>query len=153
MKQLVVGVSLGALLGVGGVYGCQALEPECGGLCGEGTSCEQGVCVVDADRTVNEASGPLGGSVLLSEVRKLNEQLQACVRDASEHVDELGSGMVDYSFAIAGSGKVTSVDVSTPEHLKAAGLEACVRKVVYAHQFPRFDGPEMTISAKFSLVN
>lgn len=214
MQQFFGGLALGALLGVGGFFAYQSMtpKPECGGLCGDGTSCEQGVCVVAAveDEVVEEvvqdekgkrkgkrrrgsksgagegeeglagatSSGPpidddsgvprfdpnkdqtigmgdgserLSDSVIDRELGKLDKEFQACVRDANERVAELGTGTVKYSFGIAGSGKVTGVNASAPENLDAAGIVPCVRKAVYGHKFPSFDGPEMKASSSFSV--
>lgn len=214
MQQFFGGLALGALLGVGGFFAYQSMtpKPECGGLCSDGTACEQGVCVVAAveEEVVEEvvedekgkrkgkrrrggksgagegdealaggtASGPpvdddsgvprfdpnkdqtigmgdgserLSDSVIDRELGKLDKQLQACVRDANERVADLGTGTVKYSFGIASSGKVTGVNASAPANLEAAGIVPCVRKAVYGHKFPSFNGPEMKASSSFSV--
>lgn len=213
-QQLFGGLALGALLGVGGLFAYQTMapKPECGGLCGEGTRCEQGQCIVAAlaeaevieevvedekgkrkskrrrssksgsgdealdpaasgmgppvdddsgvprfdpnkDQTIGAADGSerLSDSVIDRELGKLDKQFQACVRDANERVDELGIGTVKYSFGIAGSGKVTGVNASAPANLEAAGIVPCVRKAVYGHKFPIFNGPEAKVSSSFSV--
>ncbi|MFO7561000.1 MAG: hypothetical protein R6X02_00025 [Enhygromyxa sp.] len=216
MQKFVGGLVLGAVLGVGGLFAAQTLGPpagDCQGLCGEGTRCEEGRCVVsvaDQPELVEEpveddkatrkkgrrarrgkrgaagaeagaelaAKGPAldddssvprfdpnedqtigmsDGSERLSdaqidrELAKLDKQFQACVRDANERVDELGTGTVKYSFGVAGSGKVTGVSVTAPPNLKDAGIVPCVRKAVYGHRFPTFDGPQMRASSSFSV--
>jgi hypothetical protein len=214
VQQFFGGLALGALLGVGGFFAYQTMtpKPECGGLCGEGTRCELGVCIVaapeepevneevveddkgkrkskrrrgsksgegdaaleaaatgngppidddsgvprfdpNADQTIGAADGSerLSDSVIDRELGKLDKQFQACVRDANERVEELGSGTVKYSFGVAGSGKVTGVNASAPANLEAAGIVPCVRKAVYAHKFPIFNGPDAKVSSSFSV--
>ena len=216
MQQLFGGLALGALLGVGGLYAYQtalAPKPECGGLCGDGTTCEQGVCIVavadepeaveelveddtgkrkgkrrrggsktgageealepgstgngppidddsgiprfdpNQDQTIGMADGSerLSDSKVDAELAKLDKDFNACVRDANERVDELGTGTVKYSFGVSGSGKVTGVNASAPDNLVAAGIVPCVRKAIYGHNFPIFNGPEMKVSSSFSV--
>ena len=213
MQQFFGGLALGALLGAGGFFAYQSMTPkaECGGLCGDGTTCDQGVCVVAApeelevveevvedakgkrkskrrrgsksgdegtlepgpsgmgppidddsgvprfdankDQTIGMADGSerLSDSEIDRELGKLDKQFQACVRDANERVEELGTGTVKYSFGIASSGKVTGVNASAPENLDAAGIVPCVRKAIYGHKFPSFNGPEMKASSSFSV--
>ncbi|HLT38030.1 MAG TPA: hypothetical protein VK034_17210 [Enhygromyxa sp.] len=211
MQQFFGGLALGALLGVGGFYAYWTTRPpapDCAGLCGDGTTCEQGRCVLvepepelveepeddgkskrkgkrrrgkagadggepelagsgppidddsqvprfdpNKDQTIgmSDGSGRLSDATIDRELAKLDKQLQACVRDANDRVAELGTGTVKYSFGVAGSGKVTGVNVSAPQNLKDAGIVPCVRKVVYGHKFPVFDGPEMKASSSFSV--
>jgi hypothetical protein len=210
MKQLVGGLALGALLGGAGLYAYQtfAPKPACAGLCGDGTVCEQGLCIAavpdepevvdepveedtgkrkgkrrrgskpgedpslepskgppldddsnvprfdaNEDQTIGTGDGSerLSDSVIDRELAKLDKQFQACVRDANERVDELGTGTIKYSLGVAGSGKVTGVNVSAPDNLDAAGIVPCVRKAVYGHEFPSFDGPTMKVSSSFSV--
>jgi hypothetical protein len=213
MKQLLGGLLLGAALGAGGVWAAQswlASPPaDCAGMCGEGTACEQGRCLVladasepeleteaeaeskaksrrgrrgrrargdaaapatgkgppvdddsrvprfdaKADQTIGAADGSerLSDGVVDRELAKLDKTFQGCVRAANERVDELGVGKVEYEFGIAGSGKVTGVSARAPKNLSDAGLVPCVRKAVYGHKFPSFDGPQMRVSSSFTV--
>ncbi len=105
------------------------------------------------DQTIgmSDGTGRLSDATIDRELGKLDKAFQACVRDANERVDELGTGTVKYSFGIAGTGKVTGVNASAPANLKDAGIVPCVRKVVYGHKFPAFDGPKMKASSSFSV--
>jgi hypothetical protein len=215
VQQFIGGLALGAVLGLGGLYAYSTTRPpapDCAGLCGDGTTCEQGRCVVaradepetseelveddkqarkgrrgrrgkpggdaaataptptgkgppldddahvprfdpDKDQTIgmSDGSGRLSDATIDRELGKLDKPLQDCVRDANQRVDELGTGTVKYSFGVAGSGKVTGVNVTAPQNLKDAGIVPCVRKVVYGHRFPSFDGPEMKASSSFTV--
>lgn len=218
--QLIGGVVLGALLGVGGLYLAQTLgsgdaEP-CADRCGEGTVCEGDRCVVAVEAEVeaeaevevadgkgtrkgkrrrgksggagddgggeagseapsrgpaldddskvprfdmnkdqsigmSDGSGRLSDAQIDAELRELNPAFQKCVRDAAARVDELGSGTVKLELGVAGSGKVTGVNVRAPANLADTGVVPCVRKAVYAHKFPIFDGPEMRVSSSFKV--
>lgn len=103
----------------------------------------------DQEIGLADGSARLRDAEVERELAKLDKPLQTCVREANERVPELGSGRVKYSFGVAGSGKVTGVNASGPANLVEAGVVACVRKVVYAHRFPIFNGPELKVSSSF----
>jgi hypothetical protein len=107
----------------------------------------------DADQVIgmSEGSGRLSDAQIDRELAELDDDFQACVREANERVAELGTGKVSYSFGVAGSGKVTGVNASAPTNLRDAGIIPCVRKAVYGHAFPKFDGPTMKASSSFSV--
>lgn len=107
----------------------------------------------DADQVIgtDDGSGRLSDAQIDRELAELDDDFQACVREANERVAELGTGKVSYSFGIAGSGKVTGVNASAPANLRDAGLIPCVRKAVHGHAFPKFDGPTMKASSSFSV--
>jgi hypothetical protein len=107
----------------------------------------------DADQVIgmSDGSGRLSDAQIDRELAELDDEFQTCVREANERVAELGTGKVSYSFGVAGSGKVTGVNASAPANLRDAGLIPCVRKAVYAHRFPTFDGPTMKASSSFSV--
>jgi hypothetical protein len=100
---------------------------------------------------MSDGSGRLSDGQIDAALRKLDPAFQKCARDAAERVDELGSGTVKLELGVAGSGKVTGVNVRAPANLADAGIVACVRKAVYAHKFPIFDGPEMRVSSSFKV--
>ncbi|MFV8752936.1 hypothetical protein ACNOYE_20515 [Nannocystaceae bacterium ST9] len=217
MKQFLLGGLLGVSVGATLVYVYltmqpAALDPECGGLCGEGTACVEGRCTpaepepvveveeapegkskrkgrrgrkgasadaseaeagegelasgpawdddshvprfdADADQVIGASDGSarLSDATIDRELAELDGAFQTCVREANERVAELGTGKVAYSFGVAGSGKVIGVNASAPANLRDAGLIPCVRKAVYAHRFPEFDGPTMKASSSFSV--
>lgn len=105
----------------------------------------------DQNVSMSDGSGRLSDSVINRELAKLDKQFQGCVRDGAERVADLGTGTVRYSFGIDGKGKVTGVNASAPGNLKDAGLIPCVRKAVYGHGFPSFDGPTMRVNSSFSV--
>lgn len=107
----------------------------------------------DADQVIGagEGSERLSDAKIDAELAKLDDDFQTCVREANDRVAELGTGKVSYSFGIAPSGKVTGVNASAPANLRDAGLLPCVRKAVYEHRFPSWDGPTMKASSSFSV--
>ncbi|PRQ04664.1 hypothetical protein ENSA5_05780 [Enhygromyxa salina] len=105
----------------------------------------------DQNISMSDGSGRLSDSQIDRELAKLDGSFQACVRDGAARVDELGSGRVSYKFGVDGKGKVTGVNASAPAKLAAAGILPCVRKAIYGHKFPAFDGPEMKVSASFTV--
>lgn len=107
----------------------------------------------DADQVIgaSEGSERLGDATIDRELAELDDDFQACVREANDRVAELGTGKVSYSFGIAPSGKVTGVNASAPQNLKDAGVIPCVRKAVYEHRFPSYDGPPTKASSSFSV--
>ena len=110
------------------------------------------------DRTKAKMIGEDTGSERLSDrkinsvLRGLDPKFQACIRKAAEASDEeLASGRVRYEFGIAPSGKVTGVNVKAPAHLKALGVDSCVRVAVYGAKFPSFNGIDMGAEGSFSI--
>ena len=105
----------------------------------------------DQNVSMSDGSGRLSDSVINRELAKLDKQFQRCVMDGAARVADIGTGTVRYSFGIDGKGKVTGVNASAPGNLKDAGLIPCVRKTVYGHKFPSFDGPTMKVNSSFSV--
>lgn len=101
--------------------------------------------------SMSDGSGRLSDSQVDRELAKLDKPFERCVLDANQRVDELGTGRVSMKFGVDGKGKVTGVNVSAPKNLKDAGIVPCVRKAVYGHKFPAFDGPVMKVSSSFTV--
>ena len=106
-----------------------------------------------ADQTIGMDDGTerLSDRTIDAELAELDPAFQKCVKQASQRVDELGTGTVKYSFGVASSGKVTGVNVRAPKNLKDAGLVPCVRLAVHGHRFPKYDGPTMKVKSSFSV--
>jgi hypothetical protein len=105
----------------------------------------------DQSISMSDGSGRLSDGQIDRELAKLDSSFQACVRDGAARAPDLGSGTVKYSFGVDGKGKVTGVNASAPAKLAEAGIVPCVRKAVYGHKFPAFDGPQMKVSSSFSV--
>ena len=105
----------------------------------------------DQSISMSDGSGRLSDAQIDRELGKLDGSFQACVRDAAARVPDIGSGTVRYSFGIDGKGKVTGVNASAPARLSEAGIIPCVRKAVYGHKFPAFNGPQMKVNSSFAV--
>jgi hypothetical protein len=179
----------------------------CYGVCGEGTECRNGQCVVaeakpveaaepmeepegksgkrrrrgksaggaaeaaavaftaeddshvpeyDANKTqvidLKAGSERLDDAVVNTHLRRLEPKFNACIEIAAEHSeDELRGGEVDFTFSIAGSGRVESVSVKAPAHLRVFGIVPCLRNALASHRFPKFDGPTMGVDYSFKV--
>jgi hypothetical protein len=105
----------------------------------------------DQSISMSDGSARLSDAQIDRELAKLDSSFQACVRDGAARAPDLGSGTIRYSFGVDGKGKVTGVNASAPAKLAEAGIVPCVRKAVYGHKFPAFDGPQMKVSSSFSV--
>jgi len=98
---------------------------------------------------MDSGTGRLSDRQVDQELAKLDGTFQGCVKTAAKYADELGTGTVKMNFGVDGKGKVTGVNVRAPENLAAWGIVPCVRKAVYGHRFPAFDGPIMRVESSF----
>ncbi|MEE9382248.1 MAG: hypothetical protein V3V08_02400 [Nannocystaceae bacterium] len=94
----------------------------------------------------------LSDRAVQAQLRRLEPRFNKCLEIAALHSeDELGSGDIDLMLGIASTGRVTGVNARAPSNLKVFGILPCVRKAVYAHRFPTFDGLEMGVEYSFSV--
>ncbi len=101
---------------------------------------------------MNAGSERLGDRTIADHMRRLEPKFNDCIETAARHSDqEIRGGKVDFVFGIAPSGKVTSVTVKAPTHLDVFGIVPCLRKAVYDHRFPSFDGPPMGVDYSFEV--
>lgn len=196
-----------ALVAIALVTACGADGPgedECFGVCGPGTRCAAGTCVVaevaatpettppedakrsrrgrrrraddapdgaaidgaayqpvddrkipryDPDATV--VLDPAAGSERLDDtrvrasLRALEPAFDRCIADAVAAGIDVGSGEVRFELGVAPSGKVTGVNARAPAALRDAGVDGCLRKAIYEHRFPGYDGPPMGVDYSF----
>lgn len=85
------------------------------------------------------------------EIKKLTPKFSKCVQDGALRVDDIGTGRLRMEFRVKPNGKVASVTVKGPSVMKEAGVIACVRKRVYDHRFPAWDGAAMNADASFDV--
>jgi hypothetical protein len=180
---------------------------ECYGVCGEGTRCEAGRCIVAAepaaaveptpdegkrgrkgkrrarageadvagdsdaaasyqpvsDRHIpaydakattvlgDAGSERLDDGVVRKELRKLEPGFDRCIADAVAGGVTVGNGRVDFVFGLTASGKVDGVNAKAPAAIRDAGIVPCLRKVIFDHRFPRYDGPPMGVDYSFEV--
>ncbi len=98
---------------------------------------------------LDAGSERLSDRVVNQELAKLDSRFQRCVATAAIYSDDALRGSLNYELGIAGSGKVTGVNVKAPGSLKVFGIVPCVRKAIHGHRFPSFDGPTMGVEGSF----
>ncbi|WAS91762.1 hypothetical protein [Nannocystis punicea] len=174
----------------------------CGGLCGKGTHCEAGVCVVDSSQETpttqvvetneipmrpqitswgectherdelpkkfhavddseipqfdierprvldwSEGEEQLNEQVLSAHMREVEYGINECLGIAAcYNGGSLKGGRLDMVVSLLGkTGRVDAVTVTASKHLQVFGIVPCVRKAVFDHEFPRYNGPQMTV--------
>jgi hypothetical protein len=178
---------------------------DCHRVCGPGTRCDAGLCVVakaaapqeeapdepltkgkrrgrgrGRDGVENEATAPIDGAPLdddssvpgydrdadqvidmkagserlpdetvRAEMRKLEPAFDRCIAAAVGRGAEVSPGKIDFGFAVDPSGKVAGVNVRAPAGIEQAGVIPCLRKAVFAHRFPSWDGPRADVDYSF----
>ena len=198
-------LSLALFFVLGGCSDDEAAE-NCHGVCGKGTRCEEGMCVVaerqQADRaalaqergerrargrgregkrgdaaiapargrgrgvdgraipqydpTATRELDPAAGSerlddaVVRSHFQRLEPAFDRCIAGAIADGAAVPSGSVKFKLGIAASGEVIGVSARAPADLDAA-VVPCLRKAVFDHRFPKFDGPTMDVDYAFEI--
>lgn len=96
---------------------------------------------------MNAGEEQLSEPVLMSNMRDVEYEINKCLSTAACYQGQsLQGGQIDFQFRVGGDGKVESVTVKAPSQLSIFGIVPCSRKAVYDHQFPKFDGPGMTVN-------
>lgn len=93
----------------------------------------------------------LGDAAVRSELRGLEPAFNQCIADAVAGGVEVGSGRVDFVFGLTATGKVSGVTAKAPAAIRDTGVLGCLRKVVFDHRFPRYDGPPMGVDYSFEV--
>jgi hypothetical protein len=99
---------------------------------------------------MNGGSERLTDSQVSAAVRKLTPKFQRCIGDASTGGAEL-RGKVKITARVVGSGKATQVSATAPAAIRDSGAIPCIRKAVYDHRFPSYDGPSMGVDLTFEV--
>lgn len=96
---------------------------------------------------MNAGEEQLNEPVLMSNMRDVEYEINKCLSTAACYQGQsLAGGQIDFQFRIGGDGKVESVTVRAPQQLQIFGIVPCSRKAVFDHQFPKFDGPGMSVT-------
>jgi len=94
----------------------------------------------------------LSDTQLAGQMRQIEHKINACLSLASCHNNGLGSGSLGFEFRIAGkSGRVDGVNITAPEELQVFGIVPCVRKAIWDHPFPTFNGQHMVVNYSVEL--
>jgi len=96
---------------------------------------------------MNAGEEQLNEPVLMSNMRDVEYEINKCLSTAACYQGQsLQGGQIDFQFRVGGDGKVESVTVRAPQQLQIFGIVPCSRKAVFDHQFPKFDGPGMSVT-------
>lgn len=96
---------------------------------------------------MNAGEEQLSEPVLMSNMRDVEYEINKCLsRAACYQGQSLQGGQIDFQFRVGGDGKVESVTIKAPSQLSIFGIVPCSRKAVFDHQFPKFDGPGMSVN-------
>lgn len=99
---------------------------------------------------LNAGSERLTDTVVRGEMRSLTPRFQRCIADVSAAYPDV-RGSVKIKARVLGSGKVESVTATAPASIRESGAIPCIRKAVYDHRFPSFDGPGSAIDLQFDV--
>lgn len=99
---------------------------------------------------LNAGSERLTDAVVRGEMRALTPRFQRCIADVSAAYPEV-RGAVKIKARVLGSGKVESVSATAPASIRESGAIPCIRKAVFDHRFPSFDGPSSAIDLQFDV--
>jgi len=127
----------------------------------EGTPLEPFRPVSDAhvpryDANEVQTIGPGSGSERLPDhtirehLGRLETPFNRCIATAAEYSpQELAAGTVEFEFGIRPTGRISGVNVKAPSHLRVFGIVPCLRKALYDHRFPSYDGPTTGVTYQF----
>lgn len=108
----------------------------------------------DPDET--QRIGPGSGSeripdhTIREHLRRLEPAFNACIARAAEYSPtDLPPGSVDFEFAIRPTGRIAGVNVTAPKSLQVFGIVPCLRKALFDHRFPSYDGPSTGVTYSF----
>jgi hypothetical protein len=95
---------------------------------------------------MNAGEDQLNEAVLMSNMRDVEYEINKCLSLAACYQgSSLPGGSIDFQFRVGGDGRVESVTAVAPPQLSIWGIVPCVRKAVADHEFPKFDGPSMSV--------
>ena len=108
--------------------------------------------VVDQKLNMKGGSGRIPDRVVSQHLSRLERKFQRCIETAALYSDTyVGGGTIMYKLRIEPSGKVSGVSAKAPAKLLVFGIIPCVRKAIYTHKFPSFDGLSMAVDSSFSV--
>jgi hypothetical protein len=93
----------------------------------------------------------LDDGTVRKELRELEPAFDRCIADAVAGGVDVGNGKVDFVFGLTAAGKVDGVNAKAPAAIRDSGIVPCLRKVIFDHRFPRYDGPPMGVDYSFEV--
>ncbi|HWB81049.1 MAG TPA: hypothetical protein VG755_39070 [Nannocystaceae bacterium] len=104
-----------------------------------------------ADVEVGDGTERPDDGAVKSQLRALEPDFDRCIADAVAAGVTVGNGRVEFEFGLTPTGKVAGVNAKAPAALEASGVVPCLRKVIYDHRFPKYDGPPIPVDYSFEI--
>lgn len=90
-------------------------------------------------------------ATIRAHLRKLEPAFDRCIADAVAGGVRFANGRVEFDLGIAASGRVSGVTAKAPPAIQSTGVVSCLRKVIFDHRFPTWDGPPMDVEYGFDI--
>ena len=103
----------------------------------------------DRDEAIGEGTERLSDRRVRQELATLEPAFDRCLARAAEVSEVELAGTVSFKIGIEATGKVWGVNASLPGGWEVPGLRVILRKVVWEHRFPSWDGPAMGVDYHF----
>lgn len=101
---------------------------------------------------MNSGTERLPDATIRSHLGRLESKFNKCIETAAMYSDdEIRPGGVDFVFSIEKTGRVSGITVKAPKHLRVFGIVPCLRKAVFDHRFPSYDGPPTGVDYSFKV--
>lgn len=103
-------------------------------------------------QTIGAQSGSerIPDHVIRQHLSGLEAKFNKCIATAAEYSPgELKSGRIDFDFGIRPTGRISGVNVTAPSHLRVFGIVPCLRRALFEHRFPTYDGPTTGVTYSF----
>lgn len=107
----------------------------------------------DATKTtvLGEGGERLDDATVRKELRELEPAFDRCIADATAAGVTIPSGRVDFVFGLTPTGKIDGVNAKAAAPIRDTGIVSCLRKVIFDHRFPRYEGPPMGVDYSFEI--
>jgi hypothetical protein len=90
-------------------------------------------------------------ATIRAHLRKLEPAFDRCIADAVAGGVRFANGRVEFDLGIAATGRVSGVTAKAPPAIQSTGVVSCLRKVIFDHRFPTWDGPPMDVEYGFDI--
>lgn len=104
-----------------------------------------------ADVELGDGSERPDDAAVKAELRALEPAFDRCIADAVAAGVTVGSGRVEFELGLTPTGKIAGVNAKAPAAIRDSGIVPCLRKVIFDHRFPKYDGPPMPVDYSFEI--
>ncbi len=104
-----------------------------------------------AQTALGEGSERPDDATVRAELRRLEPAFDRCIADAAAAGVTIGTGRVEFELGLTPTGKVAGVNAKAPPAIRESGVVPCLRKVIYDHRFPKYDGPPIPVDYSFEI--